>query len=130
MCYNCQWRIYTFRCYYHFLNSCIAGQMCLPSKHSYILLRRPCELLSWLRRGHSKIFQYNHKNRLVRKAGHLFLILMLMGMTCVFTANLLWCVQVSIFICIVKGILIYLGITLCCGYPINCSLVPYIYFHL
>ncbi len=54
----------------------------------------------------------------VRKAGHLFLILMLAGIACVFTANLLWSVQVSKFICTIKGILIYLGITLCCGYII------------
>lgn len=51
----------------------------------------------------------------VRKAGHLFLILMLAGIGCTFTANLLWCVQVSIFICTIKAILSFLGITLCCG---------------
>ena len=51
----------------------------------------------------------------VRKAGHIFLILILAGICCIFTANLLWSVQVSILICTIKGILSYLGVTLCCG---------------
>ncbi len=51
----------------------------------------------------------------VRKAGHVFLLLMLFGIGCTFTANLLWCVQVSIFICIFKGILSWLGGTLICA---------------
>lgn len=51
----------------------------------------------------------------VRKAGHLFLLLMLVGVGSIFTANLLWSVQVSIFICIFKGILSWWGGTLICA---------------
>lgn len=51
----------------------------------------------------------------VRKAGHLFLLLILVGIGCIFTANLLWCVQVSKFICIIKGILSWFGGTIICA---------------
>lgn len=52
---------------------------------------------------------------IIRKAGHLFLIIMLVGLACVFTANLLWTVQVSLFICQFKAILAFIGVTLVCG---------------
>lgn len=51
----------------------------------------------------------------VRKTGYPFILLMLAGISCIFVANLLWSVQVSLFICTIKGILSYLGVTLCCG---------------
>lgn len=59
------------------------------------------------------------KSAPVRRAGRPFLLLMLTGIACLLTANLLWSVQASILICVIKGILSYLAIGLCCGYALE-----------